>query len=90
MLCVSTGTMEIDSPDKFNIYPNPAKELITLEFEANEETELIIYDIAGSQVFMKKNVLSNETISVQNFNSGVYIVKVINQKINETKRLVIY
>ncbi len=94
VLCLPTGTLEIDSdsPNKFNIYPNPSSEQITIEFEANEnkETELIIYDIAGSQVFTKKNVLSNETISVQNFNSGVYIVKVINQKINETKRLVIY
>ncbi|MBL0341345.1 MAG: T9SS type A sorting domain-containing protein [Bacteroidetes bacterium] len=92
LLCISTGISETDSPGKFNIYPNPAKEKITIEFDsgANEKTELLIYDIAGSQVFHKENISSKEQISTTKFTSGVYIIKVINPKFSETKRLVIY
>ncbi|MBL0341346.1 MAG: T9SS type A sorting domain-containing protein [Bacteroidetes bacterium] len=71
---------------------NPVKGKIHYEFESGEyeKTDLIIYGIAISQVFHKENIFGKEQISTSKFNSGIYIVKVINTQFTETKRLVIY
>jgi len=61
------------------IYPNPAKELVTISFSnATPETEVTIYDVTGR---MMQTLQSNQTegawqVNTSTYQSGVYIVTV--------------
>ncbi|WP_040756947.1 T9SS type A sorting domain-containing protein [Winogradskyella psychrotolerans] len=64
----------------FSTFPNPAKEILTLDF-SNFDTEatkvVSIKNIQGIAVFSKKTTLEKETISVKQWPTGIYITTVI-------------
>ncbi len=75
----------------FNIYPNPATAIITIEREnPSEFSQIKIYGIAGEIVF-NKNIADNPvSISIDEWARGTYIVELTNndnQKIQ--KRIVV-
>lgn len=78
------------------IFPNPAKEDITVKFNINSKSivKLTIYNLIGKEVFSKdyKNIEEGVyigRISLQNVPEGVYIVKIIMDNGNsETKKLI--
>jgi hypothetical protein len=66
---------------KVNLYPNPAKEMATLEFslESNADYKLEVLDITGKSVF-NSNATANTgvnqiNIPTENLNEGIYIYK---------------
>lgn len=64
------------------VYPNPAKDKITIEIQLNEETdgEVYILDILGNRVLkVKQGILYNEKMDVNmgNLKSGMYFIQVI-------------
>lgn len=64
----------------FSTFPNPAKEILTLDFSnfASEATKVVsIKNIQGIEVFSKKTTLKKETISVKQWPTGIYITTVI-------------
>jgi hypothetical protein len=76
----------------FNVYPNPAKNSITIEVyggAAIEKTE--IYDISGKLVQTKiasKSVFNSDEFGL-NLISGVYFVKIHTNEGSATKKLII-
>lgn len=72
----------------FAVYPNPVN---NGEFMINSLSNTVrnvqIYDLLGKQVYVK-NVLPNETIKVVNLNSGIYILKVIEEGKTATRKLI--
>ncbi|MEO6167585.1 MAG: T9SS type A sorting domain-containing protein [Chitinophagales bacterium] len=67
----------------FNIYPNPAADLITVEMKLKsfEPYILIIRDIAGRTLHQSNNANGNndfirESFSVNTFADGMYVVEV--------------
>jgi len=63
------------------LYPNPAKESITINLsENNNNKEITIYDIYGRKLKQIKYVIASNSeaisINVSNLQSGVYILKV--------------
>jgi|GEM_PF-956415 len=71
----SVGVEDIEQENKFSVYPNPAKEIITIETgQRNEKGILQILDVMGRVVY--KCTMSNEqlTIDVTGFAVGVYTV----------------
>ncbi len=59
-----------------SIYPNPAKETITII--CNDAKEFFIIDFLGKEIIKKKTFNNSSAIvNVQNLTKGVYIVKVI-------------
>lgn len=73
----------------FAIYPNPVNNgEFMMNSLSNMERNVQIYDLLGKQVYAK-NVLPNETVKVMNLNSGVYILKVIEEGKTATRKLVI-
>jgi len=59
-----------------NIYPNPAKDFVTIECKGAKE--LLIIDYLGKEVYRKKIIKNQESImNVQRFSKGIYIVKVM-------------
>ncbi len=73
----------------FAIYPNPVNNgEFMMNSLSNMERSVQIYDLLGKQVYAK-NVLPNETVKVMNLNSGVYILKVIEEGKTASRKLVI-
>ncbi|WP_298893445.1 T9SS type A sorting domain-containing protein [uncultured Psychroserpens sp.] len=72
----------------FKIYPNPAKDYITIETNNVAITSIVMYDILGKNVFAQSE-LTNNRINVSDFNSGLYFVKIESSGNSITKKLII-
>jgi uncharacterized surface protein with fasciclin (FAS1) repeats len=73
---------------KFDIYPNPASEFITINSEKGIES-LIIRDIAGRVVNQLYNLSTSERIELNGYKSGMYLVSMKNGNSVSTKKLII-
>ncbi len=81
----TTGINELEE-DKIKIYPNPAKENITIAFDKAETGQLYLRDITGRTIMMKAlNQTKKLTISVQKFSPGVYFMMFENRVIKFVK-----
>ncbi|TXG38602.1 T9SS type A sorting domain-containing protein [Seonamhaeicola maritimus] len=59
----------------FKIYPNPAKDIVTIESNNIEVSSIKIYDILGKQVFAQKGLASKE-LNISHLNSGIYVLRI--------------
>ena len=76
--------------EDLSIYPNPAnsgKTLIYITSKLNLTKKIEFYDILGKQIF--STVLAGKELSVSNLSKGVYVIKVTENNISETRKLVI-
>jgi uncharacterized surface protein with fasciclin (FAS1) repeats len=93
VLTPSTGVFNsMVEKDMFNIYPNPANELFTLEFKAGEEftsgqAEIIRMD--GSILRTIRIDGFSTSVDVSAIESGVYFIRYINNSNYSMQRLVI-
>ncbi|MBU0488370.1 MAG: thiol protease/hemagglutinin PrtT [Bacteroidetes bacterium] len=65
---------EPEEASTFTIYPNPAKEFVTIETIENESV-LTISDMDGKTVFTSTNSRGKLQVDVSTFTQGVYVVK---------------
>ena len=72
------AVQEMKSEDFYNIYPNPAKETLTIEGKSMKQ--IVIYNTTGQIV---KKIDCNEeviNINIEAFTAGIYLVNIINKK----------
>ena len=72
-----------ESSSGIKIWPNPATDRITIEIKSQNNTKnflISIYDIQGQLVFEKSVSQKSMNINISSFISGVYIVKLSNNK----------
>lgn len=74
---LNNSTTELTTiDDKFSFYPNPAKDIVTIQFENNVKgIEYSIYNIYGQLIEKKKTLNKTERISLNNMKSGMYIIE---------------
>ena len=86
--CAATSNgMELNGPDRINIYPNPANDKIYISNLIQENTSIKIYDIKGSLVL--ENIISNEKyLNISKLSKGVYQIKFEGSDWNETRKLI--
>lgn len=74
----------------FDIYPNPTKNEVIIEFDNNNliNSSISIIDIIGKEVYFKKINNKTETINVSMLKQGVYFFR-INQNGKETVKKII-
>jgi photosystem II stability/assembly factor-like uncharacterized protein len=67
--------------NSLNIYPNPASDIITIETpEISHQSFLSIYNLNGQEL-RKQNISESKTIiDISNYNTGLYIVKVMGER----------
>ncbi|MES2558605.1 MAG: T9SS type A sorting domain-containing protein [Bacteroidota bacterium] len=75
-------------PLTFLMYPNPAKQLVTIEGAELKNAAVVVYDITGKQL-KSISMQQSETISVSDLQAGLYFVRVTSEKGTATKRLII-
>ena len=79
--------------NEFVIYPNPSKGVFNIQFNSNSNNDinLNVYDMRGRNVHQdtfSNNGLINETINLENLQSGVYLVEVQDGLKKVTKKIV--
>lgn len=86
---ITVSLPEIE-PSKFVMYPNPAKNSLTINTGESSFKLLVITDIQG-RVVLEKNLLSSPNIfniDVENINKGIYIVTLLNDKTKRYQKLI--
>lgn len=85
-------SLQDESLKNFRVYPNPASSSVNISL-INEikNATTTIYDINGRQVYSKKSDLKGiVTINTSNLSTGIYILKINNQQISFSKKLIIH
>jgi|GEM_PF-1906576 len=80
------GVREIAS-DAFQIFPNPANNSVIIKGEGLNRVEL--YDLQGRKLIEYNNINDNLQINVNQYENGVYFVKMYSGTHQVTKRLMI-
>ncbi len=87
-----TPTVSINEfvSDKFNLYPNPATNVVTISNSENIGIkELLIYDITGRQISIYSYKNENEVqLNIENLSSGTYFLHIVTDEGTGIKKLV--
>jgi Secretion system C-terminal sorting domain len=79
---------ESSSIEGLNLYPNPVSSgKVYITTKNDEDKEIEIFDVLGKKVF--QTILSSRELNVSNLNSGVYIIKIKEEEITATRKLII-
>jgi len=86
----STGFENFSEAVDVNIYPNPGKNLISVEFNhlPTGLTELELYSIDGRMVIKKKLLRLKNDIDVFQLQRGIYIAEIKNGNLKFYKKLI--
>ena len=90
---VSITTVGIeDVIGSFEMYPNPANEIVYMNFNegiADKDVSIVIYDLHGRVVASQSILNKNHQINTSSYLPGTYFVKIIADKYQQTEKLVI-
>jgi hypothetical protein len=79
-------SLEDNTFAKVKLYPNPASN--SIQFANIEEATIMITDVTGKVVLQSAGVDENSIINVSHLNSGIYLVNIKNELMNETVKFV--
>jgi hypothetical protein len=82
------GTSSFDISATFKIYPNPATNLVNIDFQDVEDAAVTVSDINGRVLFTQKLNNTSNTINIDNLSSGMYLFKVNSDKGSATSKIV--
>jgi hypothetical protein len=71
------------------VYPNPADDMVSIELNDHLETTLSAFDLSGRKVFEVSGVRSAYQMSVSDWSSGVYVLRVAQQNKLATVQLIV-
>ena len=72
-----TGISEINN-SSFKIYPNPGNGNIEITVKNIQQSKckIEIFNYLGQQIYCKSNCNEHEVVNINNYNNGVYVIKV--------------
>ncbi|GAA4232972.1 T9SS type A sorting domain-containing protein [Postechiella marina] len=79
-----------DKIEKLSIYPNPVasgKPYIYITSKKNLTKSIEIYNVLGKKVY--QTILTSKELNISKLNSGVYMLKITEDNIAETRKLII-
>jgi len=90
----TTPTNEVSEDHQFNVFPNPAKDMVIVNFKSEQigNGTIQLLDVNGRVVKTKSiNIRSfnNEQISLRDLLSGVYFVKVVTDGFSLSSKIII-
>lgn len=73
----------------FNMYPNPANDIITLDVNSKENMVFRIYNVSGSLVKSGMAKQNQQQINIRDLSDGIYIVEIKSKEWTEKQKLII-
>lgn len=82
--CILTGITPVTENNSINIYPNPAHNSLTIEFDQPLQgaASLNIYDITGAEVLRRNIALQNTEINIATLAPGIYVIRMVDKTSN--------
>jgi len=73
------------------VFPNPAKEFVTIKTKFNKIEQIVIFDISGRNIKSIKNINDNKILDIDlsQFEKGIYSLKIITNKGIILKKLIV-
>lgn len=90
-LYTSTASLDKQEMPSFNIYPNPAKDMVTIQGEGLKDGGTVVFrNTLGQEVKRVQLSEMHTMINVSSLNRGVYFVNIVNNQgaISAVRRLI--
>ena len=55
----------------YNVYPNPAKDALHIDYSSPLPGDFVLYDMLGNTI-LKQEVLGPQAINISSFEAGIY------------------
>jgi hypothetical protein len=81
----TAGITDNDAID-FQVYPNPAKDLVTIKAQENIDS-IELYTLLGSKI--ERTLGTDNSFSVEGLPAGIYFLKIYSGSAVTTKRLLV-
>ena len=85
---VITGLVDVTKSQKCQVYPNPTKDFLKLEFEENGEKYIRLSNLNGSLLFETKISDCETNLDLSSFDSGVYLLSITSESIRFSQKIV--
>lgn len=80
----------INLANSVKLYPNPVMDVLNIEMQNNDATNLIISNISGQLLIKHDLITENRSIDMHSLPNGVYLVSIYNNKsLITTKKIVV-
>jgi len=87
---LNTGISKIENSIEMSVYPNPAKDILYIQTTNNTNNfSLSIVDLQGKEIIRKSIKGTLNTIDLQGFSKGVYMLQLYNNDILKTVKFVV-
>lgn len=86
----ASTTSIVQNIENLSIYPNPVsngKTYVYITSKLNLTKEIEFYDVLGKQIY--STVLVGKELNISRLSKGVYVLKITENEISETRKLVI-
>lgn len=83
---------EVSKNISYTIYPNPASDIINIDFniiKGEGPIRIIINDMAGKQVYSSMTNELNNTISTSSWSKGIYMVNIVSNGNIATEKIIV-
>ncbi len=85
----STSINILESDPCMMIYPNPANNLIYVEYSNLEDANVQIFNINGQEIYSEIAESNHMTIDLSGFKQGLYLLKVVTEDFTQTEKIII-
>jgi len=76
-----------NNQNSFSVYPNPANGYVNITSQTSGDKNVTVYNVLGKQVI--NTTINTDRLDISNLNSGVYIIKISQNGVSSTKKLVV-
>lgn len=86
-----TSVTNVINSDYLNIYPNPAKDVVTIDLnnKNNIHSEINIYNVMGMLVKSELIQSNQKQINIDDLNNGIYLIEVKSNNKTQKQKLII-
>ncbi len=84
-----TNVAEVMIEDAFSIFPNPARDMITITWDGMMEAQFMMTDLSGKLVKKFDGSGGRKFIKTDELESGVYLISIMTEDENYTQKLII-
>ena len=84
----NVGIESIENTNKISVYPNPVANELTIEAVGN--TEAMTFDILNSvgQIVYQGTMTEKASVETSNFATGMYVLRLVNGKTIQYKKII--
>jgi hypothetical protein len=84
----NSGLEDINETEKCQLNPNPAKDIITVDFGKNQRFIMEVFNIIGACVMKREFNNGKNIIDISSLPSGTYVVRLIGDIYSVEKTLI--